>query len=132
MAKLEVIKKESRFDFEETGRRIEEKSKELGFGVLAIHKVSEILKDKGTPIDYRCYIYEICHPGSAQKVLKESPEVSTALPCRISLIERDSKVVVETLKPTDMLNLFGQDSLKEVAQRVEEKINQIVDYSCGE
>jgi len=60
-----LISVESSRSVEEVRERLEERSKERGFGVLGVHEVSQILQNKGHPIDYSCVIVEICQPASA-------------------------------------------------------------------
>jgi uncharacterized protein (DUF302 family) len=50
---------------QEVRTALEEKAKAKGFGVMAVHEVSNILKNKGVPIDYECVIVEVCSPRHA-------------------------------------------------------------------
>jgi uncharacterized protein (DUF302 family) len=52
--------------------------------------------------------------------------VSTALPCRISLYEEDGKTILATLKPTTLLAMFNTPQLKDVAQEVEDAMVKIM------
>jgi uncharacterized protein (DUF302 family) len=88
---------------------IEEKAKEVGFGVLKEYAFKDILKSKGHPIEREIIVYELCNPAAAQEVLTVNPEVSVYLPCRISVYEKDSKTVISTISIEDMLNNFDVD-----------------------
>jgi uncharacterized protein (DUF302 family) len=55
------------------------------FGVLGIHDLKETLAKKGVAFARECRIFEVCNPHQAQKVLEANLEISTALPCRISV-----------------------------------------------
>ncbi len=52
--------------------------------------------------------------------------VSTALPCRISIYEKDGKTTLATLKPTILLAMFNSPQLEVVAQEVEDTIIKIM------
>jgi uncharacterized protein (DUF302 family) len=114
---------------QEVRERIEHNAKERGFGVLATHEVTNILKNKGTPIDYTSVIVEICQPSSAQQVLSKNPYIATALPCRVAIFEKGGKTVVSTIAPTEMIKMYDAPELGEVAQKVEELIKEIIEES---
>ena len=65
-------------------------------------------------------------PGAQFAVLEGDMSVSTALPCRISVYEREGKTILATLKPTALLALFGVPHLEHVAREVEDVIVQIM------
>ena len=84
----------------EVRQKFEDASTGRKFGVQAIHNVKATLEGKGLVFDRRLYIYEICNPGIAKKVLDTDIRISTALPCRVSIYADGDDVVLETLKPT--------------------------------
>ncbi|RMH08687.1 MAG: DUF302 domain-containing protein [Aquificota bacterium] len=112
---------------EEARQAIEEKAKEKGFGVMAVHEVSNILSNKGVPISYRCVIVEVCSPRHASQVLSKNPLISTAMPCRIAIFEKEGKTVVSTMAPTAMLEVFNEPELKPVAEEVESLMKEILE-----
>ncbi len=59
------------------------------FGVLAVHDLKAKLREKGVDFNRDCLIYEVCNPQQAKKVLEANTEISTALPCRISVYRED-------------------------------------------
>lgn len=124
-----LINYETSTSLEEVRQRLEEKAKAKGFGVMSVHEVSQILQNKGVPIDYRCVIVEVCSPGHASKVLSVDPYISTAMPCRISLFEREGKTVLSTMAPTAMLEMFQRPELREVAEEVEKLIKEVMEES---
>lgn len=89
------------------------------FGVVGVHDMKETMAKKGVAFGPECRIYEVCHPGHAQKVLGENIEISSALPCRIAIYENEGQVVLSTLKPSMMLEMFGANDLASVAEEVE-------------
>jgi uncharacterized protein (DUF302 family) len=81
---------------------------------------------KGVPFDRDCFIFEICNPLQAKKVLEAKMEISTALPCRVSVYEDDGRVKIATIKPTEMLGLYQAPELDAVACEVERTIAAIM------
>ncbi len=62
---------------------------------------------------------EVCNPQQAKKVLDKNMEISTALPCRISVYEEGRETRLATIKPSAMLALYETPELKGVAEEVE-------------
>ncbi len=124
-----LISYETTKSVEEVRKAIEEKAKANGFGVMAVHEVSNILESKGVPISYKCVIVEVCSPRHASQVLSKDPYISTAMPCRIAIFEEDGKTKVSTMAPTAMLELFKRPELEEVAKEVEELMKKIMEES---
>ncbi len=125
-----LINVESTKSVEEVRKRLEEKSKERGFGVLSVHEVSSILQSKGHPIDYTSVIVEICQPQSASRVLAKNPYIATALPCRIAIFEKEGRTVLSTIAPTQMLEMFNEPELEDTAREVERIIREIMEESA--
>ena len=99
-------------------------------GVLGVHNLAEKMKEKGVPFDRECRIYEICNPQQAKKVLEGEMAISTALPCRISVYQEGAMVKAATLKPTALMQMFGDSGLQPVAEEVESAIVRIIDAAC--
>jgi uncharacterized protein (DUF302 family) len=89
------------------------------FGVMTVHNLKETMAKKGVEFDRNCRILEVCNPHQAKRVLESQMEISTALPCRISVYEEGGKVVLATIKPSMMLQMFGGEGLEDVAAEVE-------------
>ena len=124
-----LINFETEKSVQEVRQAIEEKAKAKGFGVMSVHEVSNILKNKGVPIDYECVIVEVCSPKHASQVLSKNAFISTAMPCRIAIFQRNSKTVVSTIAPTAMLDMYGEPELKPVAEEVEKLMREIMEES---
>jgi uncharacterized protein (DUF302 family) len=58
-------------------------------------------------------------------------EVSTALPCRVSVYAEGGKVKLVNIKPTAMLAMFGAGDLGAVAEEVEQVIVAIMNEVAG-
>jgi len=110
-----LINVESSKSLEEIRKTLEEKAKEKGFGVMAVHEVTNILENKGFPIDYTLVIYEVCMPKAASEVLKKNPYIS------------GNRYILSTIKPTYMIDLYKEPELKGVAEEVENLIKEIME-----
>lgn len=122
--------RESRKSIGEVGKALEEASAKRKFGVLTVHDLKQTMKKKGVDFKMECRIYEVCNPQQAKKVLEADPQISTALPCRISVYEEDGKVKISTIKPTAQLAMFGRKDLESVAKEVEDTIIAIIDEAA--
>ena len=89
------------------------------FGILAVHDLRAKMAEKGVEFGRECRIYEVCNPQQARKVLERNMEVSTALPCRISVYSEGRKTRLATLKPTALIALYATAELKGVAEDIE-------------
>lgn len=96
------------------------------FGVLGVHDLRAKLAEKGVPFDRECRVFEVCNPQQARKVLEANLEISTALPCRISVYSDGGKTRLATIKPTALIALYGTSELKAVAEDVERTIEAIM------
>lgn len=101
------------------------------FGVLGIHDLKAKMKEKGIDYDGDCLIFEVCNPQQAKKILERNPEISTALPCRISVFRTaEGKTRLSTLRPSLLIDLYGNPELKSVAQEVEDTLIAIMNETA--
>jgi len=106
---------------------LQEAVKKYKFGVLHIHNLQETMKKKGVDFPNQCHILEICNPQKAKEVLEDDMEMNMALPCRVSVYTDKGKTKIGMIKPTALLASLSQsESLKKVAEEVEEKIIQMI------
>ena len=107
-------------DVSETTDRLTAALTRRKFGVLHIHDLKATLNGKGVPFDSECRILEVCNPGQAAKILTEDIDLNMALPCRISVYERDGHTRIGMMSPSAMLReLSDSPVLAEVAEEVE-------------
>lgn len=78
---------ESQKPLERVVKDLEEAVARHKFGVLGVHDLKAKMAEKGVPFDRECHIFEVCNPHQAKKVLEANLEISTALPCRISVFQ---------------------------------------------
>jgi uncharacterized protein (DUF302 family) len=96
------------------------------FGVLGVHDLKAKMADTGVPFARECRIFEVCNPHQAKKVLEANLEISTALPCRISVYEEGGTTKLATIRPTVLIDLYRSPALKQVAQEVEDTMATIM------
>ena len=97
------------------------------FGVLSVIDLKEKMKEKGVEYGGECLIFEVCNPQKAKQTLEANPEISTALPCRISAFKtKDGKTRLSTIRPSKLIDLFGTVELKQLAGEVEEALTAIM------
>jgi len=121
---------ESSKSLSQVTRDLEAAAQRHKFGVMAVHNLKDKMREKGVDFERDCLIYEVCNPHQAKKVLEANAEISTALPCRISVYQEGASVVLATIRPTAMIELFGTPELEAVALEVEETITKIMDEAA--
>ncbi len=115
----------------EVARDLEAACARHKFGVLGVHDLKAKLNEKGVAFDRECLVVEVCNPQQAKKVLERSAEISTALPCRISLYREGDKTTLATLRPSVLIALFQAHGLEAVAGEVEETLKCIIDEAAA-
>ncbi|MBI5282064.1 MAG: DUF302 domain-containing protein [Candidatus Solibacter usitatus] len=100
------------------------------FGVIHIHDLQQTMKKKGVDFERQCFIFEVCNPHQAKKVLEVNGAVSSALPCRISAYETAQGLVLSTILPTAIMGMFGSPELAPIAVEVEAVMKAMIDESA--
>jgi uncharacterized protein (DUF302 family) len=124
MSMLHVV--QSRKPLDRVAKDLETAVARHKFGVLGTHDLRAKMAEKGVSFDHECRIFEVCNPTQAKKVLDTNLEISTALPCRISVYEQGGVTKLATIKPTALLDLYATPGLKEVAREVEVTLEAIM------
>ena len=117
---------ESKKPLDQVAKDLEEAVTRHKFGVLGVHDLRATLAKKGVAFARECRVFEVCNPQQAKKVLEANLEISTALPCRISVYEEAGVTKLATIKPTAMLELYATPGLTDVAKEVEAVIEAIM------
>jgi uncharacterized protein (DUF302 family) len=123
---------ESRKPLDRVAKDLEEALARHQFGVLGVHDLKATMAKKGVDFGPECRIFEVCNPHQAKKVLEANLEISTALPCRISLYEEGGVRKLATIKPTTLIDLYSTPGLKAVAQEVEATLEAIMAEAARE
>lgn len=114
----------------QVAQALEAAAQKYKFGILGVHDLKAKMKEKGVDFDRDCQIFEVCNPHQAKKVLEANAEISTALPCRISVYQEGDGVTLATLRPTALLEMFRTPGLHAVAQEVEETIVKMMEEAA--
>jgi len=101
------------------------------FGVMAVHNLRETMAKKGVDFSRECRIFEVCNPHKAKQVLERRMEISTALPCRVSIYQDGDRVTLATILPSMLLQMFKADGLEGVAREVEDVMVASMDEAAG-
>lgn len=125
-----LITRTTALPLETVCQRLPEISASHKFGVLGVHNLREKMESKGVPFSRECRVFEVCNPKHAQTVLSQSIEISTALPCRISVYEENGRTVLATIKPTMLLTMFAAPGAAATAREVEDTMVRIMDETC--
>ena len=115
----------------EVARGLEEAAQKYKFGVLMVHDLKAKMREKGVDFERDCLIFEVCNPHQAKKVLEANAEISTALPCRISVYGEGTGVTLATLRPTALMEKFNAPELRTVAEEVEGVILKMMNEAAG-
>ena len=117
---------ESRKPLDRVAKDLEQAVTHHKFGVLGVHDLKGKMAEKGVAFDRECRVFEVCNPQQAKRVLEANLEISTALPCRISVYEEGGVTKLATIKPTALIDLYGTPGLQAVAKEVEATLMDIM------
>ena len=115
-----LFKMETTKGFEQVWQDLEKAVVNNKCGGMAIHNLNETMKKKGVEFDHPCRTFEVCNPHQAKMVLERNMDLSSFLPCRISVFVEGERVSLATLKPTGIVSMFNLPELKQIAQEVED------------
>lgn len=99
------------------------------FGVLWKLDLKKKLDEKGVDFERDYHILEVCNPEEAKRVLTESPLVGYFLPCKIVIYEENGNTSIGMPKPTELIDLLGNEKLMEIADDIEKRLISCVDQS---
>jgi uncharacterized protein (DUF302 family) len=112
---------------DEPVQRLTEALKARKFGVLHVHNLKATLNSKGVPFETECQVMEVCNPQQAAKVLADDIDLNMALPCRVSVYEKDGVTQIGMLSPKAMLReLSKSPALTDVASEVEDVLTEAI------
>jgi uncharacterized protein (DUF302 family) len=115
----------------ETVTRLTEELASRKFGVLHVHDLHKTLNSKGVPFEPQCQVLEVCNPQQAAKVLSDDIDMNMALPCRISVYEKDGQTCIGMLSPKQTLQLMSDSAqLAKVADEVEAVLVAAIDAAA--
>ena len=110
--------------------RLKAAAKNHKFSVLNVTDLQAKIRSNDLDFKPACKIFDVCNPHRAKEVLENKLEISTALPCRISVYEEDGKTKIVTLLPTKVLGMFGAEGLDAAAKSVETDLITIINEAA--
>jgi len=123
-----VYRKSSQKTMDELDLALREAAARHKFGVLGMRDLRQTMQSKGVEFDRDVRVYDVCNPHHARTVLTEAIEVSTALPCRVSIYASAEGLEVATILPSEMMKAFGSSKvLAATADEVERAMKAIID-----
>lgn len=113
--------------FDKAITKITEELNKEGFGVLTEIDVKETLKKK-LDVDFKKYrILGACNPGFAYQALQKEDKIGTMLPCNVIVEEHeDGSVEVSAVNPLESMQAINNDSLKNIASQVHDKLLKVI------
>ena len=92
---------------------------ERKFGVLWELDIPSKLKEKGVEYAGPFRILEVCNPQRAKSALEANIRAGYFLPCKVVVYAEDGKTRIGMPRPTTLIGLLGDESLRQVAEEVE-------------
>ncbi|WP_226037598.1 DUF302 domain-containing protein [Aquibacillus saliphilus] len=114
---------------EEAIHSLEGSLKEEKFGVLWQFDIKDKLQEKGLDFNQNYMVLEVCNPHEAQRVLSKNLMVGYFLPCKIVVYEDAGKTKIGMPKPTALIQMVNDESIKELAADIEERLITCIDKS---
>ena len=116
---------ETKKNFDEAVVSVLKAVEQKGWALFQIYDIKERLAAKGfeqKPLK----IIEICSGKYANQFLNKNRLISLCMPCKINVLEENSKVKIVGMKPTIISQFFPEVSPKE-AEEVEKDVKEIID-----
>jgi len=115
-------------NFQSVRNKVEESLQSEGFGILTEIDIKATMKKK-LDKDYLPHvILGACSPVYADKVLSIEPQISTMLPCNVTIRElKSGDIEVAAIDPQAAMSVVGNDDLERHAAEVQEKLKMVVD-----
>lgn len=114
--------------FDDAVRHTKAVLKEFGFGIITEIDIRATLKSK-LDVDFRPYtILGACNPAMAHAALELENRIGVMLPCNVVVQElAPQQVEVAAIDPVASMAAVDNDSLKDIAGHVREKIRLAVE-----
>ena len=122
-----IYSKHSSRSPEDVGKRLAEAAARHKFGVLHVLDLRQTLDAKGIQLGSECSVYDVCNPQAAARALHADMQVSTVLPCRISVFSQAGGCSISTVKPTSLFRATGLEGAETLAEEVERELLAIID-----
>jgi uncharacterized protein (DUF302 family) len=106
---------------------VEDALKTEGFGVLTEIDIQATMKKKLDKNYLPHLILGACNPGYADKVLSIDPNISTMLPCNVTIRELETgEIEIAAIDPSVAMSGVGNQALEVHAKEVNEKLQRVL------
>ena len=117
---------------DDTVAALEAAAAKAEWGHLATHDLTARMAARGIDFEVPIRIVEICHPGYASGVLGDDLEISAAMPCRVSVFERDGSTWMLAIMPSAILPDYSMGEAGNAAGlAAEEELHAILEKAAG-
>jgi uncharacterized protein (DUF302 family) len=107
--------------------KVEEELKKEGFGVLTEIDIQATMKKKLDKEYLPHIILGACNPVYADKVLSVEPQISTMLPCNVTLRELgNGDVEVAAVDPLGAMSAVENKAIEHLAVEIQTKLKNVI------
>lgn len=115
---------------DEAVQALEQSLKECNFGILWQLDIPSKLREKGVDFDIPYRVLEVCNPHEAKRVLSQNTLVGYFLPCKIVVYQEEGETTIGMPKPTVFMSLVNDETLKPIAEEVENNLARAIDAAA--
>ena len=116
------LEKRTNKSFQKALEDLRESLKERQFGVLWELNFKDKFAEKGFDYGVNHMILEVCNPKIAIEILNAQPDMAYFLPCKMMIRDDGDSVVIGMIKPEALVEIIGEDKIKEAALIVEKTL----------
>jgi uncharacterized protein (DUF302 family) len=99
-----------------------------GFGVLTEIDIQATMKKKLNKDYLPHIILGACNPVMADKVLQVEPNISTMLPCNVTLRQLENGAIeISAIDPVAAMSAVDNDKVAPVAAEVQQKLKRVLE-----
>lgn len=124
-----VYEKQTDKSLNEAIKSLKENLKENSFGVLWELNFKDKIKEKGLEFKDDFVVLEVCNPMQAKAVLEKNIHIGYVLPCKMVVRTEDNKTYIGMTNPEELIGLFNEPDLKEVAKSVGDTLRKSIEAS---
>jgi uncharacterized protein (DUF302 family) len=121
-------KKLERLSIEQAREKVIAALQTEGFGVLTEIDIQATMKKKLNKDYLPHIILGACNPVMADKVLQVEPNISTMLPCNVTLRQLENGAIeISAIDPVAAMSAVDNDKVAPVAAEVQQKLKRVLE-----
>lgn len=121
-----VIIKESPYTLKETVNNLKNAVSSMNFRLIRVQNLDTGLAEKGKEDKNQVIIYS-CNFNLLDQALKIDPRVGLFLPCRVTVVEHEGKVLVMFANPHRMSEIFNNNELDNMCIDLKSVYEEMID-----